>query len=660
MNNQIKKIIKNIEHTLTKRELIVLSLIILLHICGIIVCNMNFIKGNLNPTNRIFTLLISFLFFLILFICNILVKDKRSGKFLDLGIKFIIPFICYILVEYIIVGSFTINIKYNIYNIILYLSVFALIWGIIGNYNKAGFVSITFFVIFALIQYYIISFRGRPILASDIFAIKTAVAVADAYDFSIDFRILLSIIIIYSIIVICFLTKIDKIALKARIIRGAIFITIGCSIISLVIFSPIMKKMGVWVNYWEYESSCKNNGYFFSALYSANNLIVSKPSNYKEDISSYNILEYKVDKSKQSPTNIIVIMNESWADLSLLGDLETNKPYNDYYNNLTKNVVKGYLNVNTFGGGTSLTEYELLTGNTTTFLPEGVPPYQTYYAEKMCGLATTMKAQGYTTIAMHPGGRSSWNRQNIYPMMQFNSYSSVEDWPYDTVRGLVSDQSNIDRLINYFSSKPTGEKTFIFNITIQNHGGYVGEYDDFKTDIYTTNLSKEYDDVNNYLTLVSMTDDSIKYILDYFSEYDDNTMIVMFGDHYPALNKSFYNEILGDNPSEEKLENQYKTPYFIWTNYDSNLTEIGNTSSNYLGSYILLEANLEMTEYNRFLIELSKNIPEIGHYGIYNNNSFISYNSEEYKNCNDLLNKYWNIEYKYIFDKNDNKYFTIE
>ena len=78
-----------------------------------------------------------------------------------------------------------------------------------------------------------------------------------------------------------------------------------------------MKKMGVWVNYWEYESSCKNNGYFFSALYSANNLIVSKPSNYKEDISSYNILEYKVDKSKQSPTNIIVIMNESWADLSL-------------------------------------------------------------------------------------------------------------------------------------------------------------------------------------------------------------------------------------------------------------------------------------------------------------------------------------------------------
>ena len=74
-----------------------------------------------------------------------------------------------------------------------------------------------------------------------------------------------------------------------------------------------------------------------------------------------------------------------------------------YIHSLQKNTKKGYLYVPVFGGGTSDTEYEVLTGNSKQFLPNGGIAYQLYCGENEYGLANTMEQEGYASTAMHPG-----------------------------------------------------------------------------------------------------------------------------------------------------------------------------------------------------------------------------------------------------------------
>ena len=101
------------------------------------------------------------------------------------------------------------------------------------------------------------------------------------------------------------------------------------------------------------------------------------------------------------PVNIIAIMNESWGDYSYAGDLRTNIDPMPFYHSLTQNTIKGYNLVCITGGGTAKTEYEFLTGNSEKRFP-GMVPYVSYFTHEQYSLATTLEAQGYEALAMHP------------------------------------------------------------------------------------------------------------------------------------------------------------------------------------------------------------------------------------------------------------------
>lgn len=75
-------------------------------------------------------------------------------------------------------------------------------------------------------------------------------------------------------------------------------------------------------------------------------------------------------------------MNESFSDLSVVGDIETNVPYMPYIDSIQDETIQGNAYVSTIGTGTSNTEYEFLTGNTMAFLPAGSNAYQLYVKER--------------------------------------------------------------------------------------------------------------------------------------------------------------------------------------------------------------------------------------------------------------------------------------
>ena len=179
---------------------------------------------------------------------------------------------------------------------------------------------------------------------------------------------------------------------------------------------------------------------------------------------------------------------------------------------------------------------------------------------------------------------------------------------------------------------------------MQNHGGYLDEYENFSPEVNIEGYTREYPDVDNYLSLMKKTDDSLKYLIDYFATVEEPTMIVIFGDHQPTVDEAFITELYNKEPTEmtlEDIDKRYVTPYLIWTNYDSEIQPIGDISSNYLGSYILKAANVKMSNYNEFQLEMSEKLP-ILNANIVNNTS--NENLE-------LLNTYKYLEYNYIFDR---------
>lgn len=325
---------------------------------------------------------------------------------------------------------------------------------------------------------------------------------------------------------------------------------------------------------------------------------------------------------QQIPENVICIMNESFSDLRLFNGLvgnrsfETDKPFLEFYDSLSEdaNTQKGNLYVPVFGAMTANSEYEFLTGNSCAFVPQGSIPYQFFTKPGDNSLAKVFREQGYETIAMHPYPGYNWNRTEAYENLGFDMfldqkfYDELEvklmeeqGMEFSRPRDYMSDQSDYDAILHLIKEKEDNEKLFIFNVTMQNHGGF--EVANLEADVHVTELNGEpcegqYPKADQYLTLIEMSDEALEYFLGELEKVEEPTMVVMFGDHQPSVETEFFEELYGmrwtEVPGALKI-NSFKTPYMIWTNYDRETDATGDMSAFMLGSQVLEEAGMAQT-----------------------------------------------------------------
>lgn len=496
-------------------------------------------------------------------------------------------------------------------------------------------------------------------------------------------------------------TRQNKMRLSGRIAAAA-YVVIVCATFYGTDFCV---NMGYKPDFWNQSRGYLKTGSFFNFALNTRYLFVTKPDSYSaENASEYLtalLEEYGVDPDSDTSTNIltgendytasedgeypniIYIMNESWADLSLLGDLETNQDYMPFINSLTENTIKGYVTVPVFGAGTSNSEFEALTGHTTSFLPSGSNVYQLYINSEVPSLVSTLSSLGYSLTAFHPYYESGWNRVSVYHYLGFDDFISIEDiidqdiidtykanadveeyeellaeaYPGEDIllRRFVSDSYDYETLIEMYENRDEDEPFFVFNVTMQNHGGYSASYTNFDQQIYTTNLSATYPKANRYLSLVYETDAAFEELIEYFSNVDEPTIICMFGDHYPSIEDEFYEELLGTSLEELTTEQEllrYSTPFVIWANYDIDEAEVGQISANYLSTLLSQAAGLPQTQYNKYLSVLYQELPIITTVGYVDSEGTV-YDADEESEYTDLLNQYYTIEYNGLLDTED-------
>lgn len=324
---------------------------------------------------------------------------------------------------------------------------------------------------------------------------------------------------------------------------------------------------------WEQKGTYRN-GYILNFVLGIRDSFVEKPADYSldtikelEDKYGTTAADADVAKETEDAPVIIAIMNESFADLGVIGDLRTNQEVTPFLDSMDTNITKGYALSSVFGAKTPNSEWEFLTGNTMAYLPSGSVAYQQYVSGNTYSLVSTLESYGYNCVSMHPYYATGWSRNKVYPLLGFTQSYFIDDFDQSNiVREYITDEELYNKIIAQYEAKDPDEKLFIMSITMQNHGGYTDEYPNFTENVRMTN--GYYSDVNQYLSLVNTSDQALEKLINYFSNVDQKVEIVFFGDHQPSLNSSFYRQMNGKGLSGltiDELEELFTVPFFIWT-----------------------------------------------------------------------------------------------
>lgn len=518
---------------------------------------------------------------------------------------------------------------------------------------------------FGCANHYLIAFRGRTLFPGDFLSLGTAANVAGNYDYSLSQRQWVTLVIMIAVILAMKVLPDESRKKFSWKVFGA---SAGAAVVFLPVFfgTSMVEKLGIEPSMW----TTRGNGLFLNFAVCMKYMKVDKPDTYSQQTLNSLGTEHTSDDLSVTvvdpdgtvrPVNVIVIMNEAFSDFSVLPEVETNRDTMPFIRSLTENTIKGYAYSSVFGGTTANSEYEFLTGNTTAYLPAGTVPYQMYVSDGDPTLVGQMKALGYHTIAAHPYRSSGWNRPSVYKNYGFDEVyfeSDFQNRTYmrgDEKSGYVTDQCDYENLIRMYEEKEAGESLFLFNVTMQNHSGYQMSWDNLPREVWLTgSLEGRFQTVNQYLSLVYQSDLAFEYLIDYFSQVEEPTMILLFGDHQPQVATNFYTDVLGMEPDTALAQKKQMVPFVLWANYDIPEADGVELSLNYLSALLMDTANLPMTGYQKFLSQLWETAPVINTVGVRDaEGNWYGENETLPDQLDEAIEAYKVLLYNNIFDKSN-------
>lgn len=639
------------------------------------------------------------------------IVEGKLPMWLSAIVFFILPFLAFYMLESFTQDPSLMKPAIQFTNYIVYLALQCFFLALLKTQKRAGISLLLFAYLVGMANYLVISFRGTPIMPWDYKSGGTALSVLGTYSFPWSKNVFIASGLLIAGLVLTWKTaiQINLRALRLISIAGASAILIG--VFSLIhyplyangikldntLFTPnymyrhngfsvafirnvaylqvpepegysIEKVNDIMDEYLASLPESLQNSGIFKRYENGIWLSLKQPSDYPNGLrfetdgtfsSSVEVTPTHLDAYAQTgfkrgiaaEPNVIVIMSEGFSELSVLADFNTNQEYMPFLNGLSENTIKGYLHASIIGGNTATSEFEFLTSDSMAFLPAGSVAYQQFVTGPMPTLNSMLKEQGYHAVAMHPYHASGWERDVIYPYMGFDVIKFLPDFKHQQrIRNYVSDEALFNEILYELDRAPEDTPSFIFTVSMQNHGGYSKRYDDFPVSMEILN-DGNYPWVEHYLELIKETDRALEQFLNELKAKDEETIVLFFGDHQP--NNSTVSALEGMDSYNVDPTARYIVPYFIWANFDID-SQVGQTTSlNYLAGDLLDAAGIQTSPYLQFLNDLQEEIPVINaEYFILKDGSTYFFDEEmpDDPKILELLNQYEILQYNHLID----------
>ncbi len=300
------------------------------------------------------------------------------------------------------------------------------------------------------------------------------------------------------------------------------------------------------------------------------------------------------DDSKFKP-NIIFLQLESFIDPTIATTVEFSQDPIPNFRKMLSKYSSGYLTVPAVGAGTANVEFEAITGINARFFGPGEYPYKSVLTEKTCeSIPYNLSELGYSSHAIHNHRGAFYNRNKVFRNLGFDTFTCLEymNNVVKTPKNWAKDALLTECIVDALES--TDNPDYIYTISVQGHGKYPTEEVITDPVIKVTNapdeetrLAYEY-----YVNQVYEMDIFIKELTETLETYDEDVVLVMFGDHLPALSMT---------EEELKTGDLYKTQYVVWSNFGMPRKE-GDTSTYEIGSQVLNRLGISagmMTKYHQ-------------------------------------------------------------
>ncbi len=312
-------------------------------------------------------------------------------------------------------------------------------------------------------------------------------------------------------------------------------------------------------------------GYAYCLTYSLFDYGVDEPEVYTDEYmdeirTAIDSVEETVPEDKP---NIIFLQLESFMDMTRIDGIELSENPHPYFTQLKEDYPSGKLTVNALGASTANVEFEVLTGTYIKDYGFDEYPYKTFLDENAIEtVAYDLKNIGYSTTAMHNHDGAFYSRNTAYANLGFDRFIPREcmtELEY-TPMGWAKDKA-LSPLIKEVM-KQTEERDLVFAVTVQCHSKYPKELVE-NMEYTVTAGGFEDEEYNNmlsyYATQAREEDEFLKEILGYFADYDEKTVVVIYGDHLPTFIKESTQLTEGLNTVDDT--EKYNSEYIIWTNY---------------------------------------------------------------------------------------------
>lgn len=459
-----------------------------------------------------------------------------------------------------------------------------------------------FCALLGLSNYYKITFRLEPVLVTDITQLREAVTVMGGNDFKINpwFFVTAGVLAIAAIVLSCIFLKGKS---KKRYFIPAI---IG---LALLIFIPSQCTFehSNTANRYDLVDHAEHSGCLYTAIAAENYRHRQKITDYSQSSveEAYRTIQQSApDKTAEDAEkpNIILVLGESFTDQEMLSEyIDFTDTLMPFYEDFLSECLTGTVYVPKIGGGTSETEFEVLTAMRSQYsynpYTMGLPPINS--------AASILRAKGYTASTIHWHEGVFYNRFRNHAMLGFDSICTKDTTDLGfTIKGTyISDEDHFDAVMQQMERSEN--RDFVFCITMQNHGGY--NYSDFQerygSDTPFTNSFSDNTELSvaNYCYLLRETDAALEKWIGQLKSFPEPVMLVYFSDHLAPFGKDVFEE-LGIPLSGEKT---HRVPYFIWSN-QGDVTGRENLYSYQLMPFALEKAGLNDDPFFSYVEKLRK------------------------------------------------------